>query len=70
MRVHAFLLYSHACGTILGDGYPEHPVDRDPEATLRILGIKILVDRGSCGLPRRRRTIPCALRRNLYHPYQ
>jgi predicted amidohydrolase YtcJ len=51
MRASLYLIYATNCGDIVGDWYLEHPPVRDPRAMLRIPGVKIFSDGGSCGLP-------------------
>jgi predicted amidohydrolase YtcJ len=48
--------YNTPCGFFLGEdeshpSYLEFPVNRDPEAILRIPGVKFFADGGSCNLP-------------------
>lgn len=49
IRTSLYLVYANPCGDVLGDWYLAHPPNRDPDAMLRIPGIKIFTDGGSCG---------------------
>lgn len=51
VRLSVYLSGTDNCGSDLGDWYLEHPVNRDPESHLRILGVKLFADGGSCGRP-------------------
>ena len=51
VRTNLYLSGTTNCGDDLGDWYLDHPVDRDPEAHLRILGVKFFADGGTCGRP-------------------
>jgi predicted amidohydrolase YtcJ len=50
VRTSLYLVADSACGLLLGDWWKSVPPNRDPEAMLRIPGIKIFTDGGSCGL--------------------
>jgi predicted amidohydrolase YtcJ len=50
IRTTMYLGYSTNCGKIVGTWYLAHPPNRDPNALLRIAGIKIFSDGGSCGV--------------------
>ena len=49
IRTSLYLLYIDPCGTFQGDWYLDHPPVLDPTQMLRIPGIKIYSDGGSCG---------------------
>ena len=51
VRTSLFLVYTDNCGNILGDWYKEHPATLDRGEMLRIGGVKIFADGGTCGLP-------------------
>jgi predicted amidohydrolase YtcJ len=50
VRTSLYLVADSACGLLLGDWWKSVAPNRDPEAMLRIPGIKIFTDGGSCGL--------------------
>jgi len=49
IRTSLYLAYADNCGNILGTWYLDHPPVRDPGAMLRIPGVKITTDGGTCG---------------------
>lgn len=49
IRTSLYLAYADNCGGVFGTWYLDHPPVRDPEAMLRIPGIKITSDGGTCG---------------------
>lgn len=49
IRTSLYLAYADNCGVVLGTWYLDHSPVRDPEAMLRIPGIKITSDGGTCG---------------------
>lgn len=49
VRTSLYLVHTDPCGKILGDWWLEHPADRTPGRMLRISGVKIFTDGGSCG---------------------
>ena len=49
MRTSLYLAYSTNCGDVLGDWYQEFPPTRNPGELLRIGGVKITADGGTCG---------------------
>ncbi|MFQ5822684.1 MAG: amidohydrolase family protein [bacterium] len=51
IRTSLYLIYTTNCGDIQGDWYKAHPPTREPGEMLRIGGVKIFADGGSCGLP-------------------
>jgi hypothetical protein len=51
IRTSLYLLYNNACGEVLGDWYQDHPPTRVPGEMLRIGGVKVFTDGGSCGAP-------------------
>ena len=54
VRTSLYLVYDTNCGIIeayLGNWYKQHPPTRQPGEMLRIGGVKIFADGGSCGLP-------------------
>lgn len=51
IRTTLYLLYNTNCGVVLGDWYKQHPPSRDPSLMLRVNGIKIMSDGGSCLRP-------------------
>jgi predicted amidohydrolase YtcJ len=50
IRTSLYLVYATNCGRVIGTWYLAHPPLRDPEARLRLPGIKIFTDGGSCGV--------------------
>jgi predicted amidohydrolase YtcJ len=51
VRTSLYLVYIDGCGDVLGDWYREHPPTRVPGEMLRIGGVKIFSDGGSCKAP-------------------
>jgi predicted amidohydrolase YtcJ len=51
VRTSLYLVYSNACGEVQGDWYKEHPPTRARGEMLRIGGVKVYADGGSCGAP-------------------
>ena len=51
VRTSLYLAYNTNCGGVLGDWYREHPVTRVPGEMLRIGGVKVYSDGGSCNAP-------------------
>ncbi len=51
VRTSLYLSATDPCGTDLGDWFLDYAVNRDPEARLRILGVKLFADGGTCGRP-------------------
>ncbi len=56
IRTSVYLPYNTPCGRFVGDdgthpGYLDVPVNRDPEAILRVPGVKLFSDGGSCNFP-------------------
>ncbi len=49
MRTSLYLAYSTNCGDVLGDWYQEFPPTRDPGEMMRVGGVKIYADGGTCG---------------------
>ncbi|NOZ93632.1 MAG: amidohydrolase family protein [Acidobacteria bacterium] len=51
LRTSLYLVYTTNCGVVLGDWYAAHPPTRTPGEMLRIGGVKMFADGGSCGDP-------------------
>jgi hypothetical protein len=51
LRTSLYLIYTDNCGNLKGDWWKDHPPTHNFGETLRINGIKIFLDGGSCGLP-------------------
>ena len=51
IRTNLYLLYNDNCGENQGGWYRDHPVTADRGARMRIAGVKIFTDGGSCGAP-------------------
>jgi predicted amidohydrolase YtcJ len=51
VRASLYLVYNDPCGDVFGKWYKSHPPTRLPGEMLRINGIKIFTDGGSCGHP-------------------
>ncbi len=51
VRWDAYLTVWNACGEAQGDWYRQHSPTEDPGAMLRIAGVKLYADGGSCGVP-------------------
>jgi len=51
VRTSLYLNYTTNCGEVLGDWYRQHPPTHVPGEMLRIGGVKLFTDGGSCGCP-------------------
>ena len=51
LRTSLYLVYNDPCGKVFGDWYSSYPPSRLPGEMLRVNGIKIFTDGGSCGRP-------------------
>lgn len=51
LRTSLYLVYNDPCGRVFGDWYSAYPPSREPGEMLRVNGIKIFTDGGSCGRP-------------------
>ena len=51
VRTSLYLVYNDPCGRVLGDWYMDYVPTRSPGEMLRINGVKIFTDGGSCGRP-------------------
>ena len=51
VRTSLYLIYTDACGNVQEDWWREHPPTREPGEMLRIGGIKVFADGGSCNVP-------------------
>ena len=51
IRTSLYLVMTDNCGEVLGDWYSEYPVTRNPGEMLRIGGVKIFTDGGTCERP-------------------
>ena len=51
IRTSLYLLYTDTCGNLQGDWYLDHPPVLDPTRMLRIPGVKIFSDGGTCLRP-------------------
>jgi predicted amidohydrolase YtcJ len=51
VRTSLYLNYNDACGVPMGDWYLEYPPTRNPGELLRIGGVKMYTDGGSCNVP-------------------
>ncbi|MGB7859554.1 MAG: amidohydrolase family protein [Acidimicrobiia bacterium] len=51
VRVSAYLMYNDGCGLEQGDWWKAYPMTRVPGEMLRIGGIKVFSDGGSCNVP-------------------
>ncbi len=51
MRLSAYLAANNACGDALGDWWSAHPPSRNAGELLRIGGVKVYLDGGSCHAP-------------------
>ncbi len=49
VRTGLYLVHTDPCGGVLGDWWREHPPTRTPGEMLRVNGVKIFTDGGSCG---------------------
>ena len=51
VRTSMYLVYINACGDVWGDWVKERPPTREPGEMLRLGGVKVFTDGGSCGFP-------------------
>lgn len=51
VRASLYLVYNNACGDVVGDWYLDHPPSRVAGETLRIGGVKVYADGGTCNSP-------------------
>lgn len=51
IRTSAYLIYNNNCGDVIGDWFLAHPPTREAGEMLRIGGVKIFADGGTCGAP-------------------
>ena len=51
VRLSAYLMFNDGCGDEQGDWWKAHPMTREPGEMLRIGGIKVFSDGGSCNVP-------------------
>ncbi|HSG44751.1 MAG TPA: amidohydrolase family protein, partial [Anaerolineales bacterium] len=51
VRTSLYLIYNTNCGDIVGNWWKAHPPTRDPGEMLRIGGVKMFADGGSCNRP-------------------
>ena len=51
VRTGLYLVYNDPCGEVFGDWYKDNPPTRSAGEMLRINGVKIFTDGGSCGRP-------------------
>jgi hypothetical protein len=51
IRINLYLTYSDACGDIYGDWYTQYRPTLDKSEMLRIAGVKVYADGGSCNAP-------------------
>jgi predicted amidohydrolase YtcJ len=51
VRTSLYLTYANACGEVLGNWYQQYPPTHQPGEMLRIAGVKVYADGGSCGYP-------------------
>jgi predicted amidohydrolase YtcJ len=51
VRTSLYLVMTDNCGKVLGDWYKEHPITRNSGEMLRIGGVKIFTDGGTCERP-------------------
>jgi predicted amidohydrolase YtcJ len=51
VRTSLYLAYTTNCGDVLGDWYREFPPTHEPGEMLRIAGVKVFTDGGSCRFP-------------------
>ncbi|MGB8252762.1 MAG: amidohydrolase family protein, partial [Anaerolineaceae bacterium] len=50
-RTSLYLVYAKACGEVVGNWYQNYPPTHEPGEMLRIAGVKVYADGGSCGRP-------------------
>jgi predicted amidohydrolase YtcJ len=51
VRLSLYLVHTNNCGKVLADWYRDVPPTRQPGEMLRIAGVKVFADGGSCGKP-------------------
>lgn len=51
IRTSLYLIYTTNCGDVVGDWYKQHEPTHEPGELLRIGGVKVFADGGSCGAP-------------------
>jgi hypothetical protein len=51
VRTSLYLIYNTNCGDIVGNWWKDHPPTREPGEMLRIGGVKMFADGGSCNRP-------------------
>ena len=51
VRTSLYMVYVNACGVVESDWFRRYPATHQPGETLRIAGVKIFTDGGSCGYP-------------------
>ena len=51
IRTSLYLVMTDNCGELLGDWYMKHPITRNAGEMMRIGGVKIFADGGTCGRP-------------------
>ena len=51
VRTSVYMMYNSACGDAMGEWYREYAPTREPGEMLRIGGVKIFADGGSCNAP-------------------
>jgi predicted amidohydrolase YtcJ len=51
VRLSAYMLYDTSCGDVLDEWWRAYPATRVPGEMLRVGGIKVFTDGGSCGAP-------------------
>jgi len=49
VRTSLYLVHTDACGDVIGDWWKEYPLSSAPGEMLRVAGVKIFTDGGSCG---------------------
>ncbi|HUV73029.1 MAG TPA: amidohydrolase family protein [Anaerolineae bacterium] len=58
VRTSVYMMYNSACGDAMGEWYREYAPTREPGEMLRIGGVKIFADGGSCNAPAVRLRVP------------
>ncbi|HSM02500.1 MAG TPA: amidohydrolase family protein [Acidimicrobiia bacterium] len=51
VRTSLYMVYNRACGDLVGEWYLDRPPTREPGEMLRIGGVKVFADGGSCNSP-------------------
>lgn len=51
MRVALYLNHNNACGEDMNGWYRKYPPSQDPEKLMRVTGVKLYADGGSCNIP-------------------